>query len=167
VGEVFAEMIDNKQEKIFLTPKGLERIKKEYQELTTKRRKEIALRIQKARELGDLTENAEYDAAREEQAQVEGRIAELEELIKRAEVVKNNNNKHPETVGVGCRVRVHLEGREEEFQIVDAPEADPTRGKISHRSPLGQALLGKKIGEKVEVEAPVGKLIYKILAIIS
>jgi len=114
--------------------------------------------------LGDLTENAEYDAAREEQATVEGRIAELEELMKRAEVVKNN--RCPVQIDVGCRVRVHLEGRDEEFQIVGAPEADPTAGKISHESPLGQALLGKKVGDKIEVEAPVGKLIYKILDII-
>ena len=153
------------QEKIFLTPEGLEKLKKEYQELIGKRRKEIALRIQKARELGDLTENAEYDAAREEQAAVEGRIAELEELFKRAEVVRNNR-KRSQAVDVGCRVRVHLEGRDEEFQIVGAPEADPTQGKISHESPLGRALLGKKVGEKVEVEAPVGKLVYKILDII-
>ncbi len=157
-------MKNETQEKILLTPEGLEKIKKEYKELTGSRRKEIAERIQKARELGDLTENAEYDAAREEQATVEGRIAELEELMKRAEVVKNN--KCPVQIDVGCRVRVHLEGRDEEFQIVGAPEADPASGKISHESPLGQALLGKKVGDKIEVNAPVGKLIYKILDIL-
>jgi len=157
-------MTTDNQEKILLTPEGLEKIKKEYEELTTTRRQEIAERIQKARELGDLTENAEYDAAREEQATVEGRIAELEELMKRAEVVKNNHC--PVQIDVGCRVRVHLEGRDEEFQIVGAPEADPSSGKISHESPLGQALLGKKVGDKIEVEAPVGKLIYKILDIL-
>jgi len=157
-------MINNGQEKILLTLEGLEEIKKEYEELTTKRRKEIAQRIQEARELGDLTENAEYDSARDEQASVEGRIAELEETMKRAEVVKNN--KRPVQIDVGCRVRVHLEGKDEEFQIVGAPEADPTDGKISHESPLGLALLGKKVGDKIEVEAPVGKLIYKILDII-
>ena len=158
------KMMINNQEKILLTPEGLEKIKKEYEELTGKRRREIALRIQKARELGDLTENAEYDSAREEQASVEGRIAELEEMLKRAEVVKNN--KRPKAIDVGCHVRVHLEGKDEEFYIVGAPEADPTHGKISHESPLGQALLGKKVGDKIEVEAPVGKLIYKILDII-
>ncbi len=157
-------MTNNNQEKILLTPEGLEKIKEEYEELTGNRRKEIALRIQKARELGDLTENAEYDSAREEQASIEGRIAELEEMMKRAEVVKNN--KCPVEIGVGCRVRVHLEERDEEFQIVGAPEADPASGKISHESPLGQALLGKKVGDKIEVNAPVGKLIYKILDII-
>jgi transcription elongation factor GreA len=158
-------MTNNNEEKILLTPEGLEKIKEEYEELTGKRRQEIALRIQKARELGDLTENAEYDAAREEQAAVEGRIAELEEMIKKAEVVKNSQ-KHPDKVDVGCKVRVHLEGEDTEFQIVGAPEADPSSGKISHESPLGQALLGKKVGEKIEVDAPVGKLIYKILDII-
>jgi len=157
-------MTNNNQEKILLTAEGLAKIKKEYQELMGKRRQEIAQRIQKARELGDLTENAEYDAAREEQAQVEGRIAELEEMMKRAKVVKNS--KHPKAIDVGCRVRVHLEGKDEEFYLVGAPEADPTKGKISNESPLGQALLGKKVGEKIEVEAPVGKLIYKILDIL-
>jgi len=159
------KMTNETQEKIFLTPEGLEKIKKEYQELTTERRREIAERIQKARELGDLTENAEYQAAREEQAAVEGRIAELEELMKRAEVVKNNKE-CPVQIEVGCKVRVHLEDQEQEFQIVGAPEADPANGKISHESPLGQALLGKKIGDKIEVEAPIGKLIYKILDIL-
>jgi len=158
-------MTNNNQEKIFLTPEGLAKIKEEYQTLTSERRREIAERIQRARELGDLTENAEYQAAREEQAAVEGRIAELEELMKRAEVVKNNKE-CPVKIDVGCRVRVHLEGQDEEFQIVGAPEADPSSGKISHESPLGQALLGKKVGDKIEVEAPVGKLVYKILDII-
>ncbi len=157
--------MNNNQEKILLTPEGLAKIKKEYQELTGKRRKEIALRIQKARELGDLTENAEYESAREEQASVEGRIAELEELMKRAKVVESNK-KRPKKIEVGCKVRVHLEEKDEEFQIVGAPEADPAGGKISHESPLGQALLGKKVGDKIEVDAPVGKLIYKILDII-
>jgi len=157
-------MTNNNQDKIFLTPEGLEKTKEEYEELTTKRRQEIAERIQKARELGDLTENAEYDSAREEQAAVEGRIAELEELMKRAEVVKND--KCPVKIEVGCRVRVHLEDQEQEFQIVGAPEADPSSGKISHESPLGQALLGKKVGDKIEVAAPVGKLVYKILDIL-
>ena len=151
-------------EKILLTPEGLEKIKKEYEELVNERRKEIALRIQAARALGDLSENAEYTSAREEHAQVEGRIAELEETMKRAEVVKNN--KCPAEIDVGCRVRVHLEGKDEEFQIVGTPEADPGSGKISHESPLGLALLGKKVGDKIEVEAPIGKLIYKILDII-
>lgn len=157
-------MMNKIQEKILLTPEGLEEIKKEYEELTGKRRKEVAQRIQEARELGDLTENAEYDSAREEQASIEGRIAELEEMMKRAEVVKNN--KCSVEIGVGCRVRVHLEDQDQEFQIVGAPEADPASGKISHESPLGQALLGKKVGDKIEVDAPVGKLIYKILDII-
>ncbi len=158
-------MVENKQEKIFLTPEGLEKTKKEYEELTTKRRKEIAQRIQEARELGDLTENSEYKAAREAQSKVEGRIAELAELIKRAKVVKNNK-KCPQAIEVGCKVLLHLEGRDEEFHIVGAPEADPSSGKISYESPLGQSLLGKKVGEKIEVEAPVGKLVYKILDIL-
>jgi len=151
-------------EKILLTPEGLKKIKKEYEELVNERRKEIALRIQAARALGDLSENAEYDSAREVQAQIEGRIVELEETMKRAEVVKGG--KCPKAIEVGCRVKLHLEGKDEEFHIVGAPEADPTSGKISNESPLGLALLGKKVGEQIEVEAPVGKLIYKILDIL-
>jgi len=157
-------MMINSQEKILLTPEGLKKIKKEYEELVNERRKEVALRIQTARALGDLSENAEYSSAREEQAQLEGRIAELEETMKRAEVVKNS--KRPVQIDIGCRVKIHLEGKDEEFHIVGAPEADPTNGKISHESPLGQALLGKKVGEKIEVEAPVGKIVYKILDIL-
>ena len=148
-----------------ITSEGYQKLENELNYLRTVRRDEVAERLRLAlEEGGDLTENAEYDSAREEQASIEGRIAELEETMKRAEVVKNN--KCPVEIDVGCRVRVHLEDQDQEFQIVGAPEADPTSGKISNESPLGQALLGKKVGEKIEVDAPVGKLVYKILDIV-
>lgn len=151
-------------EKIFLTKEGLNKLQQEYKELTEVKRREIAKSIQKAREQGDLSENAGYDSARDNQAQVEGRILELEELLKRAQVIKKV--KGEEKVEIGVKVRVHLEGHDREFQIVGAPEADPVSGKISHESPLGRALLGKKVGEKIEVETPAGKVTYKILDII-
>lgn len=152
-------------EKIFLTREGLEKLKKEYEKLTEVRRKEIAKRIQKAREQGDLTENAEYDSARDEQAQIEGRILELGEILKRAEVVRKTKVGE-KRVELGTRVKLHLEGQDQEFYIVGAPEADPVNGKISHESPLGQALLGKKVGDKIKVSTPAGEVSYKILEII-
>lgn len=154
---------DNNQ--FFVTSQGLSKLKEELEELTTQKRKRVAERIQTARELGDITENSEYDAALEEQAFVEGKISELEEVIKRAKIVKNQEGKGG-IVNVGSRVRVHLEGQEQEFEIVGEMEADPLKNKISHESPLGKALLGRKIGDKVEVEAPIGKVIYTVLNIL-
>jgi transcription elongation factor GreA len=150
------------EEKVYLTQEGLKNLKEEYDQLINVRRKEVAEKLQKARELGDITENAAYEAARDEQAFVEGRIAELDDLLKRVEVVEKEK---AGIVQVGSKVRVHLDGNEQEFQIVGAPEANPINGKISHESPLGQALLGKKVGEKVEITAPAGKLIYHVLEI--
>jgi transcription elongation factor GreA len=152
----------NKNSDLFLTKEGLEQLKKELKELSEIKRPAIIRKIKEAREMGDISENSTYDAAREEQAFVEGRIEELEGIIKNAKVSKDTPK---DTIAVGCRVTVHIDGSEEEFHIVGAPEADPTKRKISHESPLGQALLGKKVGDKIEVEAPVGKLIYTILKI--
>lgn len=155
-----------KEENQFLvTVDGLAKLKKELKELTTKKRTEVAQRIQSARELGDITENSEYDAALEEQAFVEGKVSELEEVIKRAKIIKNVSGK-PSQVNVGSKVKVHIEGQDQEFEIVSELEADPLKNRVSHESPLGKALIGKKIGEKVEVEAPIGKIIYKILNIL-
>ena len=145
-----------------MTQEGLTKLKEEYDQLVNVRRKEVAEKLQKARELGDVSENAAYDAARDEQAFVEGRISELDSTLKRVEVVEESK---AGKVAVGSTVRVHLDGEEQEFRIVSAVEADPTAGKISHESPLGQSLLGKKVGEKIQVEAPAGKLIYHVLEI--
>lgn len=150
------------EEKVYLTQEGLKKLQEEYDQLVNVRRKEVAEKLQKARELGDVSENAAYDAARDEQAFVEGRIAELDGVLKRVEVVEEEKGG---VIQVGSTVRVHLDGNEQEFQIVGAPEANPSDGKISHESPLGRALLGKKIGDQVEIEAPAGKLTYHVLEI--
>ena len=126
------------------------------------KRPAVAKRIKSARDLGDTSENAEYASAREEQAFVEGKISELQDILKRAKVTAAVTDG---SVYVGARVVVHIDGDEEEFFIVGAPEANPVEKKISHESPLGKALLGKKVGDKIDVDAPVGKLIYTILKV--
>ena len=150
------------EEKVYLTREGLKNLQEEYDQLVNVRRKEVAEKLQKARDLGDITENAAYDTARDEQAFVECRVAELDDLLKRVEMV---GEEKASAVQVGSKVKVHLDGNEQEFQIVGAPEANPVDGKISHESPLGQALLGKKVGEEVEIDAPAGRLIYHVLEI--
>lgn len=152
-------MTDNK---LYVTKDGLKNLKEELKELIDVKRLEVANRIKAAREMGDISENAEYDAAREEQSFVEGRIAELEEILKTAKV---SNMVDKSKVYVGSKVIVHVDGDKEEFFIVGAPEADPMKRKISHESPLGSALLGKKVGDEVAVDAPVGKLKYTVLSI--
>lgn len=148
---------------VYITKEGLEKLKKELIELREVKRPAVAKRIKDAREMGDISENAEYDAARQEQAFIEGRINELEDVIKDAEVIKEEGAS--DIVHVGAMVTVHIEGDEETFHLVGAHEANPLENKISHESPLGAALMGKKVGETFEVEAPVGKLTYKIINI--
>ncbi len=152
----------NNNDTVYLTKEGLEKLKSELKELLDVKRPEVANRIKAAREMGDISENAEYDAARQEQAFVEGRIEELEEIIKNSKVSQASAKG---IVGVGTKVTVHVDGSEETFHLVGAPEADPLLNKISHESPLGSSLLGKKVGAKIEVEAPIGKLIYTILGV--
>lgn len=147
---------------IYLTKEGLEELKSELKALVDVKRSEVAKRIKDARDLGDLSENAEYHSAKEEQAFVEGRIAELEDITKHAEVQEGTAKGE---IGVGSKITVRIDGDEHTFHLVGAPEADPDKGKISHESPLGGKLMGKKVGEKFEVEAPVGKLTYTILKI--
>ena len=152
----------NIQQPVFLTPSGLEEIKKELAELLNKKRPVAVSRLSAARDLGDLSENSEYTAAREDLAFIDGRILELEEVLRQAKVViKAVKGK----IDFGCKVTLHLNGKKEIFTIVGEWEANPLEKKISHASPLGLALLGKKVGEKVEVEAPVGKLIYTVIEI--
>lgn len=153
----------NQQSSVYVTKSGLKKLKKEYDELTNIKRKEIVKKLTAARDLGDLSENSAWHQAREEQSFIEGRIEELEEMLRNAKVIDENDTNG--VVALGSKVRVHIDGDEEEFHIVGAPEADPKQKKISHESPLGQALLGKKVGDMVEIEAPVGKIRYKILSI--
>lgn len=155
------------QKKIYLTKEGLSDLKKEYDELLKKRRPEIVARVSEARNQGDLSENAEYVAAREELSFIDGRIDELEELIKQANIIHESKKKGSaqKVVKLGSKITLHINGKKEVFMLVGEWEADPIEKKISHESPLGKALIGKKVGEKVEVDAPAGKLLYTILSL--
>lgn len=148
--------------KVFLTAEGLAKLQKEYDHLIHEKRKEISARIAKAREYGDISENSEYDTAREEQSFVEGRILELEEILHNYKVIDTNNNK--DQVDVGSKVKVDVNGENDEFMIVSSIEADPMQGKISNESPVGKALIGSKIGDIVTVASTI-KATYKILEI--
>jgi len=154
----------NNQQNVLLTRDGLEELKKEYDELANIKRPAAVTRMAQARDLGDLMENSEYTAARQDLAFVDGRIAELEEILHEAKVITKASGIKGK-VDIGCKVTLHIDGKKEVFTIVGEWEANPTEKKISHASPLGQALLGKKVGEKVQVEAPAGKLTYTIIGI--
>jgi transcription elongation factor GreA len=150
--------------KIFLTKEGLEELQKEHEELVKIKRPDILERVSQARSQGDLSENAEYVAAREELSFIDGRIGELEELLKQVEIIANTKNSS-HIVKLGSTVTLNINGKKEEFMVVGEWEADPIAKKISHESPLGKALIGKKVGEKVEVEAPAGKILYTITSV--
>lgn len=146
----------------YITSQKLKEIKKELEELR-KKRNEISERIHEAQDMGDLAENAEYTEAKETQAFNEGKIRELEEIIKNAVIISKKNE--CESVEVGCQVVVENKHGKKEFIIVGSQEADPTRGKISNESPLGRAFLGKGKDDEVIVQTPGGKIHYKILQI--
>jgi len=156
-------IIKDDKDKVFLTPEGLEGLKKELKELVEVKRTEVVQKIAVARDMGDLSENAAYVSAREEQAFIEGRISELEEIIKNA--VVSGGTKFKGVVEVGCKIKVNVDGSEEEYCLVGTPEADPRVKKISYESPLGKLLMGKKVGDKVEMETPDGKIVYTILSV--
>ncbi len=145
-----------------LTKEGLDELKVEYGVLVGTKRPAAVMRLSDARSLGDLSENSEYAAAKQDLAFIDGRIAELEEILHSAKVVTNHGKSH---VDIGCRVTLHVNGKKDVFTVVGEWEADPIEKKISHESPLGRALMGKKSGDSVEVEAPAGKILYKILHI--
>lgn len=147
---------------IYLTQAGLKKLKDEYEDLTRVKRKEISQRISRAREFGDVSENSEYDTAREEQSFVEGRILEVEEILNHAKII-NEKAKHS-IVEMGSRVKVDVDGEKDEFVIVSSVEANPTEGKISNESPVGNALLGAKVGDIVTISSTI-KSTYKILEI--
>jgi transcription elongation factor GreA len=151
-------------EQYFLTPEGLEKIKKELHELQTIKRKEVAEKIEAAKALGDLSENAEYQEAKEESAWLESRILELSNLLAKATIVQDKNKKE-NVVTIGRRVVVKNKEGERVFIIVGANEADPVHGRISSGSPLGSALLGRQVGETVEVSTPGGIQHYEIIKI--
>ncbi len=148
----------------YLTKEGLEKLQNELQELVHVRRKEISARIQEAKELGDLSENAEYQEAKNEQAFNEGRIEEIEQTLKHAEVISEQKSTADE-VRVGSEVMTDFQGKNLLLQIVGSNEADPISGKISNESPIGQALLGRKTGDAVTVQTPKGDAVYTIVKI--
>lgn len=150
-------------DKQYLTKEKLEELKKELEDLKTRRRIEVGERLKKAKELGDLSENSEYFEAREEQVQVETRIGELEDIVKSVEIIE----KAPFTnvVSIGSTVEVGKDGQSQKFTIVGSNEADPATGFISNESPMGSAFLGKKAGERILVPTPKGKVEYTILSI--
>lgn len=152
------------EDKIPLTSEGLAELKEEYQELVEEKRPEALERIVKARTIGELTEDNEYSQARQQLSFIDGRISELEEVINRAVLIDEGHSKCKE-VTLGCKVTVSAKNGKHVFHLVGEWEADPAVKKISHKSPLGQSLLGKKVGEKVEVEAPAGKIVYTIIKV--
>ena len=148
---------------IFFTPEGLEKIENEIEYLKTVRRKEVAERIKIALGYGDLSENSEYDEAKNEQAQVEERIAKLEMMVRNAKVIDGDAS-NTDKVNIGSMVKVLdvKTKKETVFNIVGSAEADPLKGKISNESPVGAKLIGKEIGDIVEIEVPKGTITYKI-----
>ena len=152
--------------KNILTYEGLKKLEDELQDLKVVKRKEVADKIREAREQGDLSENAEYDAAKDEQRDIELRIEEIEKILKNAEVVVEEDV-DLEQINIGCNVRIYdVEFEEElEYKIVGSTEANSLKGKISNESPVGKALIGKRVGDVVTVETQAGEIQYKILEI--
>ncbi len=146
-----------------LTQSGYDNLKAELDELVNVKRPKLVERLSYARQQGDLSENSDYINAKEEMEFLDGRISELEDVIKNATIVDDSNSDG--SVGVGTKVTVKVNGQEHIFEMVGQWEADPMKKKISPESPLGMALIGKNVGETIEVEAPAGKVAYEILSI--
>ena len=152
------------QNNVKLTKNGLEALKRELTDLRDVKRPKIVDRLANARGQGDLSENSDYQSAKEELEFLDGRIDELSEVIQNADVVVSNT-KNGHLVALGTKVTLKAGDKKTVFDIVGEWEADPINKKISHDSPLGLALIGKKVGDKAEVEAPAGKVVYEILSI--
>ena len=154
------------EKKNLLTYAGLKALEEELHDLKVVKRKEVAGKIKEAIEQGDLSENAEYDAAKDEQRDIEARIEEIEKILKNAEVVVEDEV-DLDKISVGCQVKVYDEEFEEEidFKIVGSSEANSLQGKISNESPVGKALIGARVGDEIEVEAEAGLMRYKVLGI--
>jgi transcription elongation factor GreA len=150
---------------IFLTPEGRAKLEAELEQLKTVRRGEVAERIHAAKEEGDIMENSAYDEAKNEQAFVEGRIMTIEQMLKNAVMI--DKTRASDSVGIGSYVTVVERGDDDDemYQIVGSAEADPTRGRISNESPVGRALLGKRVGEEVQVKIPDGVRHLKVTEI--
>ena len=148
----------------YVTSEGLKELKEELKVLAGQKRPDLIERVATARAHGDLSENSEYAAAREDLAFVEGRIEELEELIAKAQIIKNTKNSS-HIVKLGSKVILKVNGKNQTFELVGEWEANPLEQKISHTSPLGQALIGKKQGDQVEIDAPAGRVKYHIVKV--
>jgi transcription elongation factor GreA len=148
---------------IYVTPDGLRKIEEEVEYLRTTKRREVADRIKQAKAFGDLSENSEYEDAKNEQAFVEGRILMLESMIRNAKLISVNGPAGEVAIGVRVRLRELDSGDEFEYQIVGSAEADPANDRISNESPVGQALLGRRPGDVVEVAVPAGAVRYEIV----
>jgi transcription elongation factor GreA len=153
------------QQPVFLTAEGIENLRQELEYLVNVRRPELARILRRAIQQGDLSENADYIAAKEEQAFLEGRIQQIEMMLRNAVLIEANGPAG--VVDLGSQVTVLEEGREtpEVFRIVGPAEADPLNGKVSHESPLGQALLGRRAGDVVTVDAPAGPITFRVLEV--
>jgi transcription elongation factor GreA len=147
---------------VYLTAEGLAKLKAELHELITVERPRVAARIHDAKLDGDITENAEYEDAKQEQSFLEGRIATLEGQLKNAEIIEHTNG---DKVGIGSKVRIKGDEGEAEFVIVGSAEAAPREGRISNESPVGAALMGHKKGDRITVQAPAGSVIYTLVSI--
>lgn len=148
---------------VLLTKEGLKKLQDELLVLKEERRKEVIERIQEAVAHGDLSENADYAQAKEEQAFIEGRIQEIEEMIKNAEIIEHTGNRG--VVSIGSTVAVRVNGKENQYTIVGSNEANPAAGRISNESLVGRSLLGSKVGDKVAVQTPSGQNEYEIISI--
>jgi transcription elongation factor GreA len=150
---------------VYLTAEGVENLRRELDQLINVKRPALAERLRKAIRQGDISENADYEVAKEEQAFLEGRIQQIETMLRKAVIIQEHGP--TDQVALGSRVTVVEEdvGGPETFQVVGPAEADPASGKVSNESPVGQALLGRRVGDTVTVEAPRGKIVFRITAI--
>lgn len=148
----------------YMSAEALEKLKAELQDMKTVKRRDVAGRIESAKALGDLSENAEYHEAKEEMALLEQRIAEVEDILKNVALIEAETGAKG-VARVGSTVVVNVQGKEKTFHIVGSQEADPVNGKISNESPIGSALLGAKAGTKVDVTTPVGKTAYEVVSV--
>ena len=148
-----------------VTKKAYEALQKELSVLESEKRPHLVDRLSFAMSQGDLAENSDYQSAKEELEFLDGRISELQDVIKNSQIISSSGKGNGNKIGIGTKVTVKVGSKKQEFNIVGEWEADPMNKKISHTSPLGRMLIGKKVGEKVQVEAPAGKVTYDILAI--
>ncbi|MGN8645590.1 transcription elongation factor GreA [Gracilibacillus sp. HCP3S3_G5_1] len=154
------------EKEFYMTEEGLKKLEEELEYLKTERRQEVVERIKIARDFGDLSENSEYDAAKDEQAFVESRIVQVENMIRNAVIIKNEDE-NPDVVSLGRTITFQElpDGEEESYTIVGSAEADPFEGKISNDSPIAKSLLGRSIGEEVVVPTPAGDMNVKIISV--